>query len=202
MGYLDSVKIQFDVRGLIVVSGQRASVLSCNAPRELYRFQRRDSFRVRPITRTSPTARFVHPDMPGAEMSLRLVDVSIGGCGLFLPVDEPSIGRGTVVTDVRIELDSDTRVEVDMRMKHSTLVSEGARGARLGFEFVRPGGDTLRTLAALHRADAEARQADGAQLARVNGLRSPRSRHAARGQRPSRVQPVPDWSSRLSTLSE
>lgn len=146
VGYLDSVKIQFDVQGLRIVSGQRASVLSCNAPRELYRFQRRDSFRVRPASRTPPTACFIHPDMPGAEMSLRLVDISIGGCGLFLPAEEPSIGRGTVVPDVRIELDSDTRVEVDMRLKHSTLVSEGARGARLGFEFVRPGGDTLRTL--------------------------------------------------------
>ena len=79
-------------------------------------------------------------------MALRLVDVSIGGCGLFLPVEEPSISRGTVVADVRIELDSDTRIEVDMRLKHSTVVSEGARGARLGFEFVRPGGETLRTL--------------------------------------------------------
>ena len=146
VGYLDSVKIQFDVQGLRIVSGQRASVLSCAAPRLLYRFQRRDSFRVRPLSRTSPTARFQHPDMPGCEMALRLVDVSIGGCGLFLPVEEPSMNRGVVIGEVRIELDDDTRVEVDMRLKHSTVVSEGARGARLGFEFVRPGGDTLRTL--------------------------------------------------------
>ena len=146
VGYLDSVKIQFDVHGLKVVSGQRASVLSCAAPRVLYRFQRRDSFRVRPLARTAPTARFDHPDMPGAEMALRLVDVSIGGCGLFLPIDEPSMSRGTVVADVRIELDDDTRVEVTMRLQHSTKVSEGAQGERLGFEFVRPGGEALRTL--------------------------------------------------------
>ena len=84
VGYLDSVKIQFEVQGLRVVSGQRASVLSCAAPRVLYRFQRRASFRVRPVSRTPPTARFMHPDMPGTEMALRLVDISIGGCGLFL----------------------------------------------------------------------------------------------------------------------
>ncbi len=146
VGYLDCVKIQFDVVGLRVVSGQRASVLSCAAPRLLYRFQRRDSFRVRPLTRTAPTARFIHPDMPDTEMTLRLVDVSIGGVGLFLPIEEPSMSRGRVVTDVRIELDSDTRIEVDMRLQHSTMVSEGAQGARLGFEFIRPGGEALRTL--------------------------------------------------------
>jgi len=146
VGYLDSVKIQFEVHGLRVVSGQRASVLSCGAPRELYRFQRRNAFRVRPLTRTAPTARFLHPDMPDVEMALRVVDISIGGCGLFVPAEQPSIGRGTVIADVRIELDSDTLVEVDLRMQHSTAVSEGVRGARLGFEFIRPGGETLRTL--------------------------------------------------------
>jgi c-di-GMP-binding flagellar brake protein YcgR len=146
VGYLDSVKIQFDVQGLRLVSGQRASVLACTAPRELYRFQRRDAFRVRPLTRTAPNARFLHPDMPDVEMTLRVVDISIGGCGLFLPAEQPSMNRGAVVADVRIELDSDTRIEVDMRLKHSTIVSEGARGARLGFEFIRPGGETLRTL--------------------------------------------------------
>jgi c-di-GMP-binding flagellar brake protein YcgR len=146
VGYLDSVKIQFDVQGLRVVSGQRASVLSCAAPRELYRFQRRNAFRVRPLSRTAPNARFLHPDMPDVEMTLRVVDVSIGGCGLFLPVEQPSMNRGTLIPDVRIELDDDTRIEVDVRLQHSTVVSEGARGARLGFEFIRPGGETLRTL--------------------------------------------------------
>ena len=146
VGYLDSVKVQFEVHGLKVVSGQRASVLSCAAPRVLFRFQRRDSFRVRPLQRTAPTARFAHPDLPGSEMALRIVDISIGGVGLFLPIEEPSMSRGKTVEDVRIELDEDTRIEVDMRLQHSTMVSEGARGARLGFAFIRPGGETLRTL--------------------------------------------------------
>lgn len=146
VGYLDSVKLQFEIHNLVVVNGQRASVLSCAAPRELYRFQRRNAFRVRPLMRAAPTARFLHPDMPDVELCLRVVDVSIGGCGLFLPDEQPTMNQGTVLGEVRIELDDDTRIEVALRLQHSTIIHDGARGARLGFEFVRVGGDTLRTL--------------------------------------------------------
>lgn len=146
VGYLESVKVQFDVQHLMLVTGQKASVLSCAMPRELFRFQRRNAFRVRPLVRTAPMARFAHPDMREIDLALRVVDISIGGCGLFLPDDLPTMNRGTVVPEVRIELDADTRFEVTLRLQHSTLVHDGARGARLGFEFQRPGGEVTRVL--------------------------------------------------------
>lgn len=146
VGYLESVKVQFDVQHLMLVTGQKASVLSCAMPRELFRFQRRNAFRVRPLTRAAPMARFAHPDMREIDLALRVVDISIGGCGLFLPDDLPTMNRGTVVPEVRIELDADTRFEVTLRLQHSTLVHDGARGARLGFEFQRPGGEVTRVL--------------------------------------------------------
>src|SRR4029079_3193193 len=40
-GYLESVKVQFDVQNLMLVHGNKASVLSCPFPREVFRFQRR-----------------------------------------------------------------------------------------------------------------------------------------------------------------
>ena len=55
VGYLDSVKLQFDVGDLVMVHGAQASALSCAFPREMYRFQRRNGFRVRPAAR--PAAR-------------------------------------------------------------------------------------------------------------------------------------------------
>ena len=146
VGYLESVKIQFDVHDPLLVTGQRASVLSCAVPRELFRFQRRNAFRVRPLSRATPMARFAHPDMPEVDLQLRIVDISIGGCGLFLPDDLPTMNRGTVVPDVRIELDADTRIEVTLRLQHTIIVRDGARGARLGFEFLRPGGEVTRVL--------------------------------------------------------
>jgi c-di-GMP-binding flagellar brake protein YcgR len=146
VGYLDSVKLQFDVHDLVLVHGNRASVLSCPAPREVYRFQRRNSFRVRPLMRSAPVARIRHPDMPEMEFALRVIDVSIGGCGLFLPVDVPTMNAGVLLQDVRIELDTDTKLEVTMRLQHITAINAEARGVRLGFEFKRVGGDSLRAL--------------------------------------------------------
>ena len=146
VGYLDSVKLQFDVNDLVLVNGQRASVLSCAAPRVVYRFQRRNAFRVRPLMRSSPTARFFHPDMPEIELALRVIDVSIGGCGLFLPDDTPAMNPGTLLQEVRLELDGETRLDLAMRLQHITSINAESRGVRLGFEFHRLGSDAQRTL--------------------------------------------------------
>ena len=146
VGYLESVKVQFDVQNLVLVHGNRASVLSCPFPREMFRFQRRNAFRVRPLMRSAPTARLRHPDLPDTEFSLRVIDISIGGCALFLPDDVPMVNAGVVIAGVRMELDTDTRLDVTLRLHNVTSLNSEARGLRLGFEFVRPGGDTLRTL--------------------------------------------------------
>jgi flagellar brake protein len=131
VGYLDSVKVQFEVRHPVLVHGNRASVLSCPFPREMYRFQRRNAFRVRPLIRTAPVARLRHPDQQDSEVALRVIDLSIGGCALFLPADVPMLNAG---------------VTLDLRLQHVTSINVDARGVRLGFEFLRPNGDTVRTL--------------------------------------------------------
>ena len=146
VGYLDNVKLQFDVHDLVLVHGNRASVLSCPAPHEMYRFQRRNAFRVRPLMRTSPVARFSHPDLPDSEFALRVIDISIGGCGVFLPEDVPGLRAGAMLNGVRVELDADTKLEVNMQLQHVTSINAEARGVRLGFEFKRVGGDSLRAL--------------------------------------------------------
>jgi c-di-GMP-binding flagellar brake protein YcgR len=146
VGYLDSVKIQFDVRHPVLVHGNRASVLSCPFPREMFRFQRRNAFRVRPLMRSAPVARLRHPDQKDGEVALRVIDLSIGGCALFLPSDVPPLSAGVTIAGVRMELDEDTRLDVSLRLQHVTSINNDNRGVRLGCEFVRPNGDTLRTL--------------------------------------------------------
>lgn len=146
VGYLDNVKVQFTVRKLVLVQGNRASVMSCPIPRVMFRFQRRNAFRVRPLVRSAPVARLRHPDMPEMEFALRILDVSIGGCGLLLPQEVPTMNVGVLVNNVRMELDDDTRLDVALRLKYSTTINAEAGGLRLGFEFVRPGGDAQRTL--------------------------------------------------------
>ncbi|NUZ05941.1 flagellar brake protein [Schlegelella sp. ID0723] len=146
VGYLDNVKLQFDLYHLVLVRGNRASVLSGAFPREIFRFQRRNAFRVRPLPRGSRLARLRHPALGPVELALRVLDVSIGGCAVLLPDDVPPPSLGLLVGSVQIDLDADTRFEVNMRLQHVTLPGSEAGGARLGFEFVRAGGEALRAL--------------------------------------------------------
>jgi len=146
VGYLDSVKLQFDAHNLVLVRGARASVLNCALPRELFRFQRRSAYRVRPMLRSSPVARVRHTEIAEMQLALRVLDVSIGGCALFLPDDVPTMQPGVVLNQVQIELDADTRFHVNLRLQHVTSLNSESHGVRLGCEFVRADATALRAL--------------------------------------------------------
>ena len=146
VGYCENIKVQFDVHGLVLVHGARASALNAAYPRELYRFQRRDSFRVRPVLRDVPVARLRHPMLPDMEITLRVLDVSIGGCALLLPDDIPTLSPGVLINGVQIELSFDARFETALRLQHVTAIQPDAHGVRLGCELVHLGQDAERTL--------------------------------------------------------
>ena len=152
VAYLDSVKRQFDLHQLVLVHGASASAMQAELPSVLYRFQRRESFRVRTPANAAPTATLRHPAMPEMQLALRVLDVSVGGCALALPADMPPLAAGIRVAGVRIELDAETRFEATLTLQH---VSSGMGSAR-----ARPApGLRVRQraarVAALHRPDAE-----------------------------------------------
>lgn len=146
VGYLDSIKVQFDVHGLVLVRGPAGAAISTTFPRELFRFQRRNAFRVRPLLRSAPLARVRHPEIGDMQLGLRVLDVSVGGCALFLPDDVPAMQAGTLMNEVQIDLDIDTRLTVNLRLQHVTAINPEARGSRLGCEFVNVTSNTLRLL--------------------------------------------------------
>jgi c-di-GMP-binding flagellar brake protein YcgR len=146
VAYLDSVKLQFDLRGLLLVRGPRSCALQAELPELLYRFQRRQAFRVRTIERSSPKARLRHPSMPEMMLSLRVLDVSIGGCALFLPHDVPPLQPGILLAEVQIELDADTRFAAQLTLQHVTSLLPNERGVRMGCEWAPLGGSAERAL--------------------------------------------------------
>jgi flagellar brake protein len=146
VGYMENIKLQFDVRELVLVRGARASVLRAALPHEVFRFQRRGGYRVRPVARSAPVARLRHPDLAEMQLALRVLDLSIGGCALFLPDDVPPIQPGFVSNRVQIEMDDETRFVVDLRLQHVTSLGADSRGVRLGCEFVDAAATTLRDL--------------------------------------------------------
>jgi c-di-GMP-binding flagellar brake protein YcgR len=146
VGYLDNIKVQFDVHNLVLVRGANSCALSSSFPRELFRFQRRNAFRVRPLLRSAPLARLRHVGIADMELALRVLDVSIGGCALFLPEDVPPLQPGVRLNQVQIDLDVDTRLNVNMRLQHVTALGTESKGVRLGCEFINASGDALRAL--------------------------------------------------------
>ena len=146
VGYLDNVKLQFNLHNLVLVRGERASVLSCNYPREMLRLQRRSAYRVRPPLRDAPVARVRHTDIAEMHLTLRVLDISIGGCALFLPSDVPPMQVGGVINRVEFRLDADTRFNVDLRLQYVTSLNGDANGVRIGCEFVRTDADALLAL--------------------------------------------------------
>ena len=144
--YLDNVKLQFDVHDLVLVRSGLSSALKCDMPDEMYRFQRRSGYRVRPILRNAPVAKLRHPMIPDMMLSLRILDVSIGGCALFLPDDVPPLKPGVTLNGVLIELDHDTRLQTHLRLQHISSINADAKGVRLGCEMIDPPRDSLRSL--------------------------------------------------------
>jgi flagellar brake protein len=146
VGYLDSIKLQFDANDLVLVHRGRETALNAAFPRELFRFQRRNGFRVQPMLRTTPVAKLRHPMIPDMQLALRVLDVSIGGCALFLPNDVPLLDAGVLMNGVVMDLDADTRVHTGLRLQHVTSLNPESGGVRLGCEMVSPGSDGLRAL--------------------------------------------------------
>jgi flagellar brake protein len=146
VGYLDSIKLQFDVSDLMMVHANNGRALNCAFPTEIFRFQRRSGYRVRPMVRSSPTARLRHPMIPEMQLSLRILDVSISGCAIFLPDNVPPMAPGVVINNVQLDLDADTRILTSLRMHHVSSISADSKGVRLGCELLDPAREGLRAL--------------------------------------------------------
>jgi flagellar brake protein len=145
VAYLDAIKLQFDLHGLMLAHGSNASTLQAVMPDVLYRFQRREFFRVR--TRDSAVAHLRHPASAGEMLTLRVLDVSVGGCALQLPAEAQPIEPGTSINGVRLELDADTLLVVPLTVQHvSGGFGSSTRSSRLGCSFARLDGTAQRAL--------------------------------------------------------
>ena len=162
VAYLENVKLQFDLQGFVLVHGAQGSSLHSQPPREMYRFQRRNAFRVRSSGRPDPLATFRHPGLPEMTLALRVLDVSIGGCALWLPGDVPPLQAGTRLGELRVELDAETRFSAPATLQHITSLGEGPNaghgegqntsqngvhsGVRIGCEWLALPGSAERVL--------------------------------------------------------
>jgi c-di-GMP-binding flagellar brake protein YcgR len=145
VAFLDDVKLQFDLDGLMLVHGRRGTALRARLPRVVYRFQRRDAYRVRTLDRHAPRALLRHPSIPDMRLALRIVDISAGGCALHLPATVPALQPGAQLREVRIELDAETQFGATLRLQHASSL-HGGQDLRLGCAFEGLDGSAQRAL--------------------------------------------------------
>lgn len=146
VSYLDNVKLQFDVTGLVLVRGPQSATIGASFPQVVWRFQRRGTYRAKASPRTPAQVRLRHPMQPDRTLALRLLDVSQGGCAVLLPADLPSVEPGTSFTEAALELDGATRLTTGLLVQHVTPAGDAAAGLRLGCAFSAMPTASLRSL--------------------------------------------------------
>lgn len=138
VAYQGSIRLQFDLDGAVLVSGAQGAVLRSPLPTRLYRFQRRQSFRVQPAGSVYP--RVVLPGGGEPAPALRVLDISIGGLALAQPLDAALLQPGQPAQPVVLELDRTTALRVTLLPHHASPLADGAGDApalqQLGCAFV------------------------------------------------------------------
>ena len=139
VAYVGAIKLQFELEDAVLVSGEQGAVLRSTLPTRLYRFQRRQSFRVQPAGSVYPRVTLPAAadagDAPGR--ALRVLDLSIGGLALALPADFMPLPAGQIAAGLMLELDRITSLRINLLPHHASPIADDAHGTlQLGCSFV------------------------------------------------------------------
>ncbi len=134
VAFLEQIKIQFEARGLRASGTADALSVTCAIPDVLYRIQRRDAYRVRPLATDEA---MVHvQDGRGGEHPYRMIDMSASGVAFAWPADEPPPELGTPLPRCRIGFAERPPLPVALviRQVSEGLAAEGGM-RRIGCEY-------------------------------------------------------------------
>jgi c-di-GMP-binding flagellar brake protein YcgR len=143
--YLGSVKLQFDLESPVLVNDAQGSVLRSTLPQRLYRFQRRQAFRVQPAGSLFP--RVLLPVADGSQLVLRVLDISVGGLALQFPPEATPPEPGTNYRELTLELDRTTQLRIGLDVQHvSPWRADGVAAWQVGGAFTELNAAVTRAL--------------------------------------------------------
>ncbi len=119
--YLDRIKLQFDVSALVAIRGDGAEVLRAPVPLRLYRFQRRQAYRVASAGQLYPALKLANADLP----RIRVVNVSAGGVALHWPANGVPVPRAGEEIAGTLELEREVSFATLLRVQHLTQGEQG-----------------------------------------------------------------------------
>lgn len=133
--YLDDVKLQFELLGLVLERSGGRQVLHARIPSYMLRLPRRHSVRVRRSADDSPLATLPGMEIDGSEQPMRVLDISMDGCALLKPAGVAPLVPGDTLPGVTVELGEGVQIEADLRVQHVTPGPVGLHGWRVGCEW-------------------------------------------------------------------
>lgn len=119
--FLDKIKLQFDVSGLVAIRGE-GEVLRAPVPLRIYRFQRRQAYRVASAGQLYPALKLNGADLP----RIRVVNVSAGGVALQWPANVVPAPRALEELSGTLELEREVSFSTLLRVQHVTEGEDGA----------------------------------------------------------------------------
>ncbi|MBT9494482.1 MAG: flagellar brake protein [Paucibacter sp.] len=131
VAYLDQIRLQFELEDPVLING----LLRCTSPAVIYRFQRRQSFRVQSNLRT-PQVRLLHPVQSELSLSLRILDLSLGGLALLLPAEVAPFPPGCALESAQVMLGREVRFRTGLRLQNSRPVGDKGN-LQLGWTFTQ-----------------------------------------------------------------
>lgn len=120
--FLDKIKLQFDVSGLVAIRGDGAEVLRSPVPLRLYRFQRRQAYRVASAGQLYPALKLANPELP----RMRVMNVSAGGVALQWPANVVPVPQAGEEISGTLELEREVSFSILLRIQHMSDSDQGA----------------------------------------------------------------------------
>ncbi len=146
IAYPGSVKLQFKLTTVALARRGDHAVLHASMPQAIYRLQRRDSFRVRAQESDKAHVQLRHPTPPHPRLSLKILDVSVRGCALWLPASAAPIASRSEIREVCFELGGDVSFLATLFVHHAFDMRTSEGGQRLGCEMLNLAGTSERAL--------------------------------------------------------
>jgi flagellar brake protein len=146
VAFLDTVKVQFTIDAPIVSQAPSDSwEASAALPARLFRIQRREAFRVRPLDHDA-----VHCVLrlgANEEVRMRVLDFSAGGLSLRWPRAMALPAQGTTFAHSRIEFGQAIAIPAELVSRQASEAIEALEGAyRLGFSYQNISAEAQRAL--------------------------------------------------------
>jgi c-di-GMP-binding flagellar brake protein YcgR len=137
---LDKVRIQFPLLGLEQAQLNAKDCFLTRTPATLLRLQRREYYRIPTPIATPLKCRLSVPAEDGTTTMLeaKIVDISLGGMAVTLPLKCAPFEVGGLIEDCHFELPTVGAVTINLRMRSAIEVTlrNGVRLQRWGLQFV------------------------------------------------------------------